>query len=78
MQQGSVTRLIVLISPCRKLNTYKRQEIRMDLMFSIGILNENLRVYIEIRNHQTQGGHKPGKLRAFEKLSESQGKLREI
>ena len=25
-----------------------------------------------------QGGHKPGKLREFEKLSESQGKLREI
>ena len=26
----------------------------------------------------TQGGHKPGKLREFEKLSKSQGKLREI
>ena len=25
-----------------------------------------------------QGGHKPGKLREFEKLSKSQGKLREI
>ena len=25
-----------------------------------------------------QGGHKPEKLRGFEKLSESQGKLREI
>ena len=25
-----------------------------------------------------QGGHKPGKLKEFEKLSKSQGKLREI
>ena len=25
-----------------------------------------------------QGGHKPGKVREFEKLSKSQGKLREI
>ena len=25
-----------------------------------------------------QGGHKPGKLREFERLSKSQGKLREI